>query len=113
MAEFIAKRKSVARVVIFSGGWDGASQRFNSSGSRLAPWYSGISMTSPTRWYAAYHIKEKYAELIAESYQFLGIPKANTRILDGPTGLDGAFHATIIRDPVYLPDWRFLIGQSP
>ena len=113
MAEYIAKRKSVARVVIFSGGWDGASQRFDSPGSRLAPWYAGISMTSSTRWYGAYHLKEKYARLIAESYQVLGIPAANTRILDGPTGVDGAFHATIIRDPVYLPDWRFLIGQSP
>jgi hypothetical protein len=114
MAAYIAKHKSVARVVLFSSPWD-----FQRSSQRLAPWLIEPSETPPDRWFAEYHRREKTAALIARAYQALQIPKSNIRIfdLDLPKDMkfksDNPYHGSTIRVPAYAPEWEFLFGRSP
>ncbi len=114
MAAYIAKRRSVARVVLFSSPWD-----FQRSSQRLAPWLIEPSETPPERWFAEYHRREKTAALIERAYQALQIPKSNIRIfdLDLPRDMkfktDNPYHVSTIRVPAYAPEWQFLFGSSP
>jgi len=114
MAAYIAKHRSVARVVLFSSPWD-----FQRSSQRLAPWLIDPSETPPDRWFAEYHRREKTAALIARAYQALQIPKINIRIfdLDLPKDMkfksDNPYHVSTIRVPAYAPEWEFLFGRSP
>jgi hypothetical protein len=113
MAAYIAKHKSVARVVLFSSPWD-----FQRSSQRLAPWLADPSATPPERWFAEYHRRENTAALIARAYQALQIPMSNIRIfdLDLPKDMkfksDNPYHGSTIRVPAYAPEWEFLFGRS-
>jgi hypothetical protein len=113
MAAYIAKHKSVARVVLFSSPWD-----FQRSSQRLAPWLIDPSATPPERWFAEYHRRENTAALIARAYQALQIPMSNIRIfdLDLPKDMkfksDNPYHGSTIRVPAYAPEWEFLFGRS-
>jgi hypothetical protein len=113
MAAYIAKHKSVARVVLFSSPWD-----FQRSSQRLAPWLTDPSATPPERWFAEYHRRENTAALIARAYQALQIPMSNIRIfdLDLPKDMkfksDNPYHGSTIRVPAYAPEWEFLFGRS-
>ena len=115
MAAYIAKHKSVARVVLFSSPWD--FQR--TSSQRLAPWLTDPSATAPERWFAEYHRRENTAALIARAYQVLQIPKSNIRVfdLDLPKDMifknDNPFHSSTVKVPAYAPEWQFLYGRSP
>lgn len=114
MAAYIAKRKVVARVVLFSSPWD-----FQAPTRTLAPWIAETSVTPPERWYAEYHRREKTAPLIAQAYRALRIPADHVRVfdLDLPAGKgngsNNPFHGSTIRLPGYLSEWQFLFGQSP
>jgi hypothetical protein len=114
MAAFIAKRKAVARVVLFSSPWD-----FQEPSKSPAPWLSGPSATPPDRWFAAYHRRENTAALIRRAYEMLRIPPENVRVfdLDAVTGdvarKKNPFHASTIRVSAYAPEWAFLFGRSP
>jgi len=113
MAAYIAKRKPVARVVLFSSPWD-----FQAPPQTLAPWIGGPSVTPPERWFAELHRREKTAALIAQSYRLLQIPPANVLVfdLDLPEGKDvggNPFHGSTVHMPGYIPQWQFLYGRSP
>ena len=111
MAAYIAKKKLVARVVLFSSPWD-----FTGRDRKLAPWISWPSATPSDRWYAEYHAKENTADLLAQSYRLLGIPADNIRVFDGeppnPQG-DNPYHGSTIRLPVYVPQWQAMFGTAP
>jgi hypothetical protein len=114
MAAYIAKHKSVARVVLFSSPWD-----FQRSSQRLAPWLTDPSATPSERWFAEFHRRENTAALIARAYQALQIPKDHIRIfdLDLPKDMkfksDNPYHGSTVRVPAYAPEWEFLFGRSP
>jgi hypothetical protein len=114
MAAYIAKRKAVARVVLFSSPWDyeGASQQ-------LAAWISEPSATPPDRWFAEYHRRENTAALLARSYKALQIPADHIRIfdLDLPKDMkikgNNPYHGSTVRIPAYEPEWQYLFGKFP
>jgi hypothetical protein len=114
MAAYIAKRKAVARVVLFSSPWDyvGASQE-------LAPWIGEPSATPPDRWFAEYHRRENTAALLARSYKVLQIPSDHIRVfdLDLPKDMkiknNNPYHGSTVRIPAYEPEWQFLFGKFP
>lgn len=115
MAAYIAKHRSVARVVLFSSPWDYQRQR-----SRvLAPWLFELSATPPERWFAAYHRRENTAALLAKAYAALRIPTDHIRVfdLDLPMGMnaenENPYHGSTIKNLGYINDWKFLFGQSP
>ena len=112
MAAYIAKRKPVARVVLFSSPWD-----FSGRSRELAPWIYGPSATPPERWFAEYHKRENTADLLAQSYKALGIPEANVRIFDADLPPnhqgDNPYHGSTIKLPVYVPDWQAMFGKAP
>jgi hypothetical protein len=114
MAAYIAKHRSVARVVLFSSPWD-----YQRSSQRLAPWLIEPSETPPDRWFAEYHRREKTAALIVSAYQALQIPKSNIRTfdLDLPKDMkfksDNPYHVSTIKMPAYASEWEFLFGRSP
>jgi dienelactone hydrolase len=112
MAAYIAKRESVARVVLFSSPWD-----FVGRDRTLAPWLSEPSATPPERWFAEYHEREITAALIARAYRVLRIPPENIRVfgLPIPPGLHfghtNEFHVSTVKLPAYEAQWRFLFGE--
>jgi predicted esterase len=115
MAAYIAKRQSVARVVLFSSPWD-----YSASSHRLAPWLIEPSATPPERWFAEYHRRERTAALIAQAYAVLQIPANNIQVFDrdlplevGRSRGDNPFHASTTRVLAYAPQWRLLFGESP
>ncbi|HZV85634.1 MAG TPA: hypothetical protein VFF48_11670 [Brevundimonas sp.] len=112
MAAYIAKRESVARAVLFSSPWD------FSPGPTLAPWLQQPSATPPERWFGVYHKDEAAADLLARSYDQLGIPADQIRVLDLDSGLievnqarPNPYHTIGIRDPRMHDDWRRLFGS--
>jgi hypothetical protein len=115
MAAYIAKRKPVARVVLFSSPWD-----YSLHSRTLAPWIGEPSVTPPERWFAEYHKRENTADVIAKAYVALQIPAANIRVFDLeiPWGTHrgngkNPYHGSTIKVPGYEPQWRFLFGHSP
>jgi hypothetical protein len=106
MAAFIAKRESVARVVIFSGGWDYSSK------NTIAKWYYGKSKTPLDRWYGTYHVLEPQAKTIDETYKAMNIP--NNHIfpfnLEPPRGRSA--HANGVRNTGYKDQWIRLLGSG-
>ena len=115
MAAYIAKRESVARVVLFSSPWD-----YYGSSQAPAPWLYEPSATPPERWFAEYHKRENTAALLARAYKVLQIPSENVLIFDLPLTpamnrgrSNNPFHASTIRVPGYEPQWRLLFGRSP
>jgi hypothetical protein len=121
MAAYIAKKTTVARVVLFSSPWD-----FYGRFRELAPWIAGGSGATPVdRWFAAYHEKEPTADLIVRAYRALRIPAGQIRKFTlepamAPGGRtpyhpSGVANAATPRlpdgTPAYIGDWRFLLGD--
>jgi acetyl esterase/lipase len=121
MAAYLAQRKRVARVVLFSSPWD-----FYGRNRQLAPWVlEGPGVTPSDRWFGAYHKRENTAAEIARAYKGLKIPDGHVRafaleparaIGENPNHLSVVGNATTPRDPegtpAYASDWRFLLGPS-
>lgn len=114
MAAYIAKRESVARVVLFSSPWD-----FVGRDKAPAPWLYEPSATPPERWFAEYHKRENTAGLIAHAYKVLRIPPENVQVFDLPIPSDmhlnrsNPFHVSTVKVPAYEPQWRILFGNPP
>lgn len=111
MAAYIAKRRPVARVVLFSSPWD-----FQLPGRTLAPWLAGPSVTPPQRWFAEFHRRENTAALLEKAYQALKIPDDHVTVfdLDLPAGSSGPnpFHGSSVRLPGYTARWQWLYGAA-
>ena len=120
MAAYIAQRRRVARVVLFSSPWD-----FYGRNRQLAPWIlTGPGVTPADAWFGAYHRKENTSDLIARAYKALKIPERNIRVFtlepsrvvgENPYHLSMVGNGTTPRNngaPAYADDWRFLIGTS-
>lgn len=105
MAAFIAKEKRVARVIMFSGGWD---KRGN---GEIAGWYGWNSATPANLWYATYHVEEPEAQTMAKIYRVLGIPPDNIAALDLPVKGKKP-HREGINNPAYKPLWIRALGQA-
>jgi predicted esterase len=121
MAAYIAKKTTVARVVLFSSPWD-----FYGRFRELAPWIAGGSGATPAdRWFAAYHEKEPTADLIQRAYRALRIPASQIRTFTlEPAmahGVQAKYHPSGVANggtprlpdgtPAYADDWRFLVGD--
>lgn len=121
MAAYIAKKTTVARVVLFSSPWD-----FYGRFRELAPWISGGPGATPAeRWFAAYHEKEPTASLIERAYRALRIPASQIRKFTlepaMARGVRTAYHPSGVANgatprlpdgtPAYASDWRFLVGD--
>ncbi|HEY1978241.1 MAG TPA: hypothetical protein VGG89_16940 [Candidatus Baltobacteraceae bacterium] len=106
MAEFIAQRQAVARVIVFSGGWDRSSPR------EIAHWYSGKSLTPADRWFGTFNVAEPMAHVIEASYAALGIPAAQQFALDKPTLGGVPAHADGISNPAYRDVWDRMLGSG-
>ena len=120
MAAYIAQKKRVARVVLFSSPWDSYGGK-----QTLAPWVmDGHGETPTERWFAAYHQKEPTASQIAKAYAALGVPAAHVRVFSlepAPRAPATAYHPSVVANgatpraadgrPAYLEDWRFLLGS--
>ncbi len=104
MAATIAQARSVAGVLMFSGGWD------RQPNGDLADWYRRPSQTPPERWHATYHVAEPQADALARSYQLLGVPAAQQHALDLPVQGPAA-HGEGIRNPAYAPLWRQMLAR--
>jgi predicted esterase len=123
VAAYIAKKKSVYRVINLSGAWD------RTDGTKQwAPWITSRSATPMNRWYAAYHAKESNAGAMKPAYVALKIPPDHIRVLTlepnpavkSPPGVD-VYHGSMVSErstprdangePAYAPDWAFLLGQ--
>ncbi len=111
MAAYLAKKRPVARVVLFSSPWD-----FYGPRKTLAPWISEPSATAPDRWFAALHRRENTASLIAQAYRLLGIPDSQVREFDleVPDAAHGPnpFHGSTVRHAGYVADWQWLYGRA-
>jgi predicted esterase len=121
MAAYIAQKKHVARVILFSSPWD-----FYGRDRQLAPWiFNGPGATPAESWFAAYHKKENTAALIERAYKGLKIPPTHIRALTlEPSRMFGEnpYHLSVVgngttpreRDGAfsYAGDWRFLLGHS-
>jgi pimeloyl-ACP methyl ester carboxylesterase len=121
MAAYIAQRRPVARVVLFSSPWDSFGR-----GRQLAPWVlKGSGATPAERWFGAYHKKETSADLIAQAYRALHVPERNIRVFTrDPSRMMGLnpYHLSMVGNgttprgsdgsPAYADDWRFLVGTS-
>jgi pimeloyl-ACP methyl ester carboxylesterase len=119
MAAYIAQRKRVARVLLFSSPWD-----YFGRVRQLAPWVeAGPGATPSERWFAAYHEKENTADLIARAYNALRIPQSHVRVFTlepARSGGPNPYHVSMVangatpRDahggPAYGDEWRFLLG---
>jgi hypothetical protein len=110
MAAYIAKKRLVQRVVLFSSPWDSYGRN-----STLAPWLDDPSATPMDRWFAEYHAKENTAELLVKAYKRLGIADDHVRVFHGePKVMKGEnpYHATTAQLPQYIPDWQAMYGKA-
>lgn len=105
MAEFIAQRELVARVIVFSGGWDRLSR------SEIAHWYSARSVTPPDHWFGAYNASEPMASLISQTYAALQIPQDHIFTLDLAVRPGVSAHADGIGNPAYQNIWDKMLGN--
>jgi hypothetical protein len=124
VAAYIAKKRSVYRVINLSGAWDRTEAT-----KEWAPWIRSPSATPINRWYCAYHAKESRAEAMKTAYVALGVPPDHIRVLTLepnpantlPAGAD-VYHVSMSstdvtpRDgdghPAYAADWAFLLGAA-
>jgi hypothetical protein len=106
MAEFIAQRVAVARVIIFSGGWD----RY--SAQEIARWYFAKPATPADRWFATYNKAEPMASVIPQTYTALGIPASQTFALDKPLADGDSAHADGVDNPAYRDLWITMLGNG-
>jgi hypothetical protein len=62
------------------------------------------------------NVREPFNQMLTKTYPLLGIPTNHviTNNLDLPSNADAsnpmAYHGTNIKDPRYIPEWRFLFG---
>ncbi len=103
MAAYIAKTRTVAGVLDFSGGWD------RGPNGRHASWYRWESATPMNRWHATFHVDEPNAPELAQIYAELGIPAAQTHALAEPVS-GRSPHGEGIRNPAYAPLWRQMLS---
>jgi hypothetical protein len=123
MAAFIAKRETLARVVLLSGPADSTIPE-----RQLAPWLSWRSETPIDRWYAMYHARERRADVLQRAAEALGIAPSHIRIVSmepnrprnvpdwvdlyhASVNLDGVTPRSQAGEPLYRPDWIFLLGH--
>lgn len=102
MAAFIAQTRSVAGVVVFSGGWDHAAR------GEIAGWYGRTSATPAERWHATFHVQEPQADTMARIYQRLGVPTAQIHALDQPVAGRLA-HGEGITNTAYRALWQRML----
>jgi len=108
MAAFIAKRIAVHGVIDFSGGWDMESD------AKVASWYAAPSATPPDRYFGTYHVKEKFAKVIAASYQAMQFPPEQQFALDKPVSHpddENPGHGDGASNPVYEAIWLTMLKR--
>ncbi|KQY88448.1 hypothetical protein [Pelomonas sp. Root1444] len=105
MAAYLDKTRAVAGVLMFSGGWD------KDADGDVARWYRRPGATPPERWHATYHVREPQADVMANVYATLGIPKAQMHALDLPV-IRRSPHAEGIGNPAYAPLWRQMLDAT-
>ena len=121
MAAFLAKRVSLARVLLFSGPPD-----YIQRSQEPAPWLKEPSATPLEHWFGLYHRDESLAPPLQRAYAALGLAADHIRVLSlAPAGMASgpfdAFHGSVIGDrltpraadgtPAYAADWEFLLGR--
>jgi hypothetical protein len=124
LAAYIAKKRSVYRVINLSGAWDRVEAT-----KQWAPWITSESATPMDRWYCSYHAKESHADAMKAAYVALKIPPDHIRVLTlepnpenkMPANAD-VYHVSMSatgvtpRDangkPAYAADWAFLLGAG-
>jgi hypothetical protein len=111
MAAFIAKKRAVARVISFSGGWDNQGQPGPVRPADVAAWYSAPASTPADRWFGTYHEKEENAAAIARTYDAMGIPKGNVVVFRTPVP-KGTAHGFGANNPANVAEWRRLLGDG-
>ena len=99
MAAFLAKRVAVAKVIVFSGGWD------HSGPGKIASWYREPSRTPLERWYGTYHDREPNAAIIAQTYEAMGIPRSHQLRLAKPVRPGKLAHGEGVSNPQYRDTW--------
>ena len=102
MASFLAKRRVVARVITFSGGWDNQGQPGPVRPADVAAWYSTRASTPVGRWFGTYHEQEEHAAAIARTYDALGIPGGNVVVFRTPVPR-GTAHVFGVNNPAMCP----------
>jgi hypothetical protein len=107
MAAFIAKNHPVARVMMFSGGWD-----HGGSAGKIASWYKVPGVTSPDRWFATYHFLEADAKTMIEVYRALEIPETNILILHERVPKGRRAHPQIFTNRLYRAQWVRMLGSG-
>ena len=103
MAAFLAQTRSVAGVLVFSGGWD------HGANGDIATWYRRRSVTPPGRWQATYNVQEPQAGTLGRIYSTLGIPSAQVYALDLPV-VTRLPHTDGVGNPAYAPLWRKMLA---
>ena len=111
MAAFLAKKRVVARVITFSGGWDNRGQPGPVRPADVAAWYSTSAATPAGRWFGTYHEQEDHAAAIARTYDALGIPKGNVVVFRTPVPA-GIAHVFGVNNPANVFEWRRLLGEG-
>jgi hypothetical protein len=106
MAEYMGKHENVYRVISFSGGWDWAAK------GRIAHWYYTSNTTPPDAWFGTYNVYEPTADIIANSYNALAIPKGNIYALDLPVRDGKKAHVEGISNPAYKQKWIEMLGKG-
>jgi hypothetical protein len=112
-AAFIAKKRELARVILFSGAADGTGDSIATR--RWASWLTAASKTPMDRWFAEYNVQEKLALAEPMAYvDVLKVPKDHVRVfkLDLPATdhVPLAAHMSVVHDVRYLPEWRWMMG---
>ncbi len=106
MAEFIAKHKSVYKIISFSGGWDWSLH------GRIANWYASKNETPPEDWYGTYNVKETKGNVLLKQYKAIGIPTGHIYAFDLPVSNGKTPHTDGISNPIYKPQWIEMLGRG-
>jgi len=117
MAAYIAKQKSVARVILFSSPWD--FYKDPEGKNQPAPWLSTPSITPLKKWFGGYHAQENAVKMLSIAYANLRIPANHVHVFSGALPTDGKvpsgnnpYHNQGIRNPDYLNDWKFFLTED-
>jgi len=106
MAAMIAQDHIVHKIIDFSGGWD------NKTPTTIAPWYYKKSKTPNSSWYGFYHINERKASVINESYRAMGIPTNQIFPLDKDVPKKRKAHSQGVRNILYKDLWVEALGSG-
>jgi pimeloyl-ACP methyl ester carboxylesterase len=111
-AAYVAKKHSVARVVLFSSPWDDYGPDH-----KVAPWIPEKAATPPELWFAEYHEREDTRDLIEAAYAALPILKDNLFVFNlglapdqNPDG-ENPYHVSTVLNTGYVPQWRAMFGS--